>query len=339
MSRALITGVNGFTGRHLARFLSAQGLDVFGITRSESNLGLSDPVDGRLRLIRADLLDRVAVTAIVAEVSPDYIFHLASDRRPADLTELVSRNIGATYNVLQAALRLPRTLRVKVLVVGSAAEYGAPGPQVTAFSERHPLAPVSAYGVMKVAEVNLAYSYLATYGLATYTARTFNLVGPGEPTTLVCSALASQVAAIEAGRQEPVLRVGPLGAERDFVDIRDAVGAYWAIVTQGEPGQPYNVCTGNGRSIGMILNMVRGLAHVPVGYRVDSGRSSSNVAVRCVGDPTRIGREIGWSPAVPFERSLVDLVEDWRRRYRDEAVSAPLLSRTTRDIAMEVGVR
>lgn len=339
MTRALITGVSGFTGRHLARFLTARGVDVVGITRSADDLSLYGQVEGRLRLIRGDLRDRVALTAIVDEVSPDYIFHLALDRKPSDVTELLTRNLGATHNLLEAALRLPRTNGVKVLVIGSAAEYGVPALEPNALSEGHALAPVSAYGLLKVAEVNLAYMYRVAYGLATFTARTFNLVGPGEPTTLVCSALASQVAAIELGRQEPVLRVGDLEPVRDFVDVRDAVAAYWAIVTQGEPGRTYNVCTGHGQSVGTTVDLLRSLSRTPVGYRADPGRISPNAVARCVGDPTRIGRETGWRPAIPFQRSLADLLEDWRRRHRDDAISTATVARTTREVTMEAGVR
>jgi len=313
MSRALITGVGGFTGRHLAALLGSHRLEVFGIARSEP----SPPLPG-VHLIPADLLDRVEVASIVDEIQPSYIFHLASDRGSSDVVELMRRNLGATYHVLEAALRLPRDLGVKVLVVGSAAEYGAPSSPYRPFSERDCARPISPYGLMKVAEVNLAYSYFATHGLATFIARTFNLVGPGEPASLVCSAMASQIAASEARKQDPVIGVGSLAAERDFVDVRDAVRAYWAIVVQGQPGEIYNVCTGTPVSVQTALGVLGRLASLPLAHVVEPGRSVPRSATRCIGDPARITREIGWFPQIPFDASLVDLLEDWRRRYRDE---------------------
>jgi GDP-4-dehydro-6-deoxy-D-mannose reductase len=332
MNRALITGVDGFTGRHLARFLVAQGIDVFGVTRSEPSSALRELGAG-LHIRRADLLDRVSIVAIVDEVRPSYIFQLASDRRPAELTELIRRNVGATYNVLEAALRLPRRLGVKVLVVGSAAEYGVPAPHA-ALNERQPLYPVSAYGLMKVAEVNLAHAYFVMHGLATVTARPFNLVGPGEPKSLVCSALASQMAAIESGNQPAVIRVGELSPERDFVDVRDAARAYWTIALQGAPGETYNVCSGRGHTIEGVLNALGAQTAVP--YRVDSRRGSPQLVVRCVGDPSRIAREIGWTPTIPFERSLADLLDDWRRSYREQSTPAVMLGRPAGALSLEV---
>ncbi len=333
MTRALITGVAGFTGRHLAALLVSHGLEVFGITRSEpADLASLEGV----RLARADLLDRVAVSTLMDEIQPSFVFHLASDRGSTDVTELMRRNLGPTCNVLEAALRLPSTAHVKVLVVGSAAEYGAPDVPFLPFTERDPVRPRSPYGVLKAAEVNLARAYFSDHGLATFVARPFNLVGPGEPTSLVCSAMASQVAASEFGRQDPVISVGELGAQRDFVDVRDLVRAYWAIVVQGEPGEIYNVCSGRGVPIEAALQTLSRLARVPLAHRVEPTRLTRRSVMRCVGDPTRIARETGWTPQIPFQTSLADLLEEWRQRNRDQSDRPAAQARPSAQIAMEV---
>jgi GDP-4-dehydro-6-deoxy-D-mannose reductase len=333
MTRALITGIAGFTGRHLAALLVSHGLEVFGITRSEPTGDLAS-LDG-VRLARADLLDRVKVSTLVDEIQPSFVFHLASDRGSTDVTELMRRNLGPTYNVLEAALRLPSRAHVKVLIVGSAAEYGVPHTPFLPFTERDAVHPRSPYGVLKAAEVNLARAYFSDHGLATFVARPFNLVGPGEPTSLVCSAMASQVAASELGRQDPVIRVGELAAQRDFVDVRDVVRAYWAIVVQGEPGEIYNVCSGKGVSVEAVLHTLSRLARVPLAHRVEPSRLSRHSVMRCVGDPTRIARETGWSPEIPFETSLADLLDEWRQRCRDLS-DRPVAQARPNENAMEV---
>ena len=317
MTKALITGIAGFTGRHLAALLVSHGLEVFGVTRREPTRDLA--ALGGVRLGQVDLLDRVKVAMLVDEIQPSYIFHLASDRGSTDVTELMRRNLGPTYHVLEAALRVRPTANVKVLVVGSAAEYGAPYPSSLPFTERDAARPQSPYGVLKAAEVNLARAYFSEHGLATFVARPFNLVGPGEPTSLVCSAMASQVAASEIGRRDPVIDVGELAAERDFVDVRDAVRAYWAIVVQGQPGEIYNVCSGTGVPVEAALRVLTRLARVPLAHRLEPSRLARRSVPRCVGDPTRITRETGWRPEVPFESSLSELLDEWRHCYRDQS--------------------
>jgi GDP-4-dehydro-6-deoxy-D-mannose reductase len=320
MTTALITGVAGFTGRHLAALLVSHGVRVFGVTRSAPP---DHPALKDVDVVRADLLDRVRVCSIVDEIRPNYVFHLASDRASTDVIELMRRNLAATHHVLEAARRLPADLKVKVLVVGSAAEYGAAPAPFAPFSERDVARPISPYGVLKAAEVDLARMYAANHKLATFIARPFNLTGPGEPTSLVCSSMASQVAASERGRRAPVIDVGSLDAERDFVDVRDAVRAYWTIAIQGQPGEIYNVCSGRGTTIETVLRILTRLARVPLAHRVDPARVAPRAAMRCIGDPTRLNWETGWAPQIPLERSLADLLEQWRARYDERPVTAP----------------
>lgn len=332
MTRALITGVAGFTGRHLAALLVSHGVQVFGVTRREP---AALPSLEHVELVQADLLDRVRVCAIVEEIRPNYIFHLASDRASTDVTELMRRNLAPTHHVLEASLRLPSAQRVKVLVVGSAAEYGAARAPFAPFTERDVVRPISPYGVLKAAEVDLARMYSAKHGLATFVARPFNLTGPGEPTTLVCSAMASQVAASERGRQDPVVDVGSLDAVRDFVDVRDAVRAYWTIVVQGQVGEIYNVCSGNAVTIETALLHLTRRARVPLAHRVDPARVAPRAAMRCVGDPTRLTWETGWRPSIPLERSLADLLDEWRARYDDRPAAVPTQIRAETHVALE----
>ena len=330
--RVVITGMNGFTGPHLARELVARGATVFGMARSAP---AERPVAlGAVELIRVDLFDRDAVFAHFERIQPDAVFHLATSR-VGSATALVRDNVTLADNVLAATARLGNRRRRKVLVVGSAAEYGAASGG--GLLEDAPLAPLTPYGLSKMVEVALTRSYWFTAGLETYVARAFNLVGPGEPASLVCGAVASQIAAVEQGAREPVVVVGDLAARRDFVDVRDAVRAYARIVDAGRPGEIYNVCSGIETPIESVVRALVRRAEVPIHIAVDDARRRvANVPV-CSGNPERM-RRLGWEPRLALERSLQDVLADWRARYRAGA-GAPLEASLTAHADPRAGVR
>ncbi len=318
--RALITGVNGFTGPHMARLLLSKDLEVFGLIRSEPSRALRD-LGSDLHLIIADLADRETVYRVVNEIRPAYIFHLASVCRTGDFADLLITNVQITDHVLRAASRLAPDVRVKVFIAGSAAEYGMVSPDELPIAEWQPVRPVSLYGISKAAQVLLAYHYCVTECLQTYIGRSFNLIGPGEPPTMVCSSLASQIAASELYRQDPVVSVGNLASERDFVDIRDAVRAYWDIVTCGRPGEVYNVCSSSTVSIESMLDLLLAMVDIPIAVHIDPARIRRDDIARCVGDSRKIRRQTGWEPKVSFTQSLNDVLNFWRDYYRSNGGS------------------
>lgn len=314
--RALITGINGFTGPHLARFLLSQGLEVYGIIRAEPSPALRNVADA-IRLTKADLMDRDAVFRIVDDVHPEYLFHLASVCHREDLADLLATNVLATDHVLRAASRLAPDVHVKVFIPGSAAEYGMVSPDELPIAEWQPLRPVSLYGISKSAQVSLAYHYCANEGLQTYVGRTFNLIGPGEPLSMLCSALASQIAAAEKHLQDLVVLVGNLTPERDFIDIRDAVQAYWAIINQGRPGEVYNVCSSAPISVESVLDLLLALVDIPIAVQIDAARIRRIDVPRSVGDSRKIRVQTGWEPKVSLTQSLTDVLNYWRDYYRN----------------------
>jgi GDP-4-dehydro-6-deoxy-D-mannose reductase len=152
--------------------------------------------------------------------------------------------------------------------------------------------------------------------------RTFHHTGPGRGEAFAESSFARQIAEIELGLRPPVLEVGNLDAVRDFADVRDVVRAYWLLLEQGEPGAVYNVCTGRGRAIRELLELLLGASRSRVELRVDPRRlRPSDVPVQ-VGDPSRLKAATGWEPRIPIERTLVDLLEDWRARVRSTSPAA-----------------
>jgi GDP-4-dehydro-6-deoxy-D-mannose reductase len=320
--RALVTGIAGFTGPHLVKLLLAQGLDVFGLDRAvpdQVRLNLGDTV----HLICGDLLDKDAVSEIVHEIRPAYIFHLASMNRPDDLMQLLANNVLATDHLLRAAAQGAADMPTRFFIPGSAAEYGMVQPGDLPIGEEQPLRPVSLYGVSKAAQFLLAQSYYLRSGLEVFGSRAFNLIGPGEQPSMVCSAIAHQIAAAERGFQDPVIEVGNLSSERDFVDIRDAVRAYWTIITHGRPGQVYNICSGTATCIQNISDMLLHLADIPLTVRVDPRRLRRDDVPRSVGNHQKLSEQTGWQPGISLAESLTDVLNYWREQYAADSLSHP----------------
>ena len=307
---ALITGIAGFTGLHLARLLLSKGLKVIGIDRA----GVSSPIKGiaDVRLIHIDLLDREAVAHVIAETRPALIFHLAGLIRSSDLAALLSLNVQATEHVLAAAealVPLPR-----VFIAGSAAEYGLIDPTMLPVDEEMIPRPITYYGVSKLAQTALSIARYFEVGLPVYVGRLFNVVGPGEPDSAFCGAMARQVAAIGLGLQEPVLRTGNLTSMRDFLDIRDAVSAYWAIMTRGSPGRIYNVCSGIPLALTDVPPLLLDLADISARLVTEPARVQRTDVPCSYGNSSRLRSETGWIPRYMLAVSLADLLADWRNR-------------------------
>ena len=149
-------------------------------------------------------------------------------------------------------------------------------------------------------------------GARVFIARPFNHAGPRQSTAYVTSSFARQIAQIEAGTGEPIIRVGNLEARRDITDVRDTVRAYRLIVERGEPLRPYNVCSGRPYRVGDLLTTLIGLARIPIEVRVDPARLRPSDTPIIVGDPSRLVAETGWAAEIPIERLLGDLLDHWR---------------------------
>jgi GDP-4-dehydro-6-deoxy-D-mannose reductase len=152
-------------------------------------------------------------------------------------------------------------------------------------------------------------------------ARTFNLIGPGMSPALLASSLARQIAKVELGQSSRPILVGNLWPRRDYVDVRDAVKAYVALVTVGQPGLVYNVCTGHSYPVQNCLEVLLNLARKPVQVQQDPNRMRSEEIADQVGDPARLHEATGWEPTIPFEESLTDLLNGWRATLAKEKSS------------------
>lgn len=305
----LVTGATGFAGSHLVRHLLESHPAVVAWANPG---GRAIPDDNpRVRWERVDILDRTAVADALAAAQPSAIYHCAGIAHVghtwADPTRALEVNALGTHHVLDAVRAAGLHTR-RVLVTGSALVYRQSDE---AIDESHPIGPGSPYGVSKLAQEMLAER---ASDLQTIIARPFNHAGPGQDDTYVTSSFARQIAEIEAGTREPVLRVGNLEARRDITDVRDTVRAYRLLVERGQPRRPYNVCRGEAPRVADLLELLVSMSRV--GFRVDPdpARMRPSDTPIVLGDASRLTRETGWTATIPIDRTLADLLDYWRAR-------------------------
>lgn len=300
----LVTGASGFAGRHLVERLLRSHDTVHAWSHSMQPPG----PDARVRWQAVDIADRDAVERALAVAQPGVIYHCAGLPHVAESWSRAGRalqvNAYGTHVLLDSAARV--AIDPLVIVVSSALVYR---PATEALSEDHPIGPVDPYGVSK-----LAQEMSCRGARRTIVARPFNHAGPGQSSAFVTSSFARQIAEIEAGRAEPILRVGNLDARRDITDVRDTVKAYEALAASGRTGQAYNVCSGVAQRVGDLLEQLLAMARVPVQVQQDPERMRPSDNPLVLGNPTRIEAETGWRAEVPIATTLQDLLDWWRSR-------------------------
>ena len=315
--RVLITGITGFVGSHLAELCLSRGdVELFGTyrwrSRRENIAHIKD-----VTLVEMDVLDQASCLQTLRSVRPERIFHLAAQSfvptswsAPAST---MGTNVLGQINLFEALRALDR-LDTRFHVCGSSEEYGYVAPDETPITEDNPLRPLSPYGVSKVAQDLLGYQYFRSYGLHAVRTRAFNHGGPRRGEVLLPSDFAKQIAEIEKGMREPVVSVGNLQALRDFTDVRDIVRAYWLALEKGEPGEVYNIGTGNAPSIQEVLDRLLGMTDASVEVRqVPEKMRPSDVEI-LISDSSRFRSATGWEPQISLDRMLSDTLDYWRER-------------------------
>jgi GDP-4-dehydro-6-deoxy-D-mannose reductase len=293
--RALVTGGRGFVGRWLTSHLEKEGDEV--VATGEE----------------VDVADADAVRRSLADVRPDAVYHLAGWAHVGsswdDPAGAFRVNANGTLHVLDAARRLETAPRV--LVVSSAEVYGVVTPEQLPLREDLPAAPVSPYAASKVAAEVVAHQAAVGYGLHVTVVRPFNHIGPGQSPKFVVSALAKRI--VDAERTGArVLEMGNPTPRRDLTDVRDVVRAYRLVIEGGEPGTTYNVCTGRDVVIGDLAQRLIDLSGV------DLELVTGTVELRPIdvpvlrGDPTRLHDAVGWTPEIPLDETLADVLAHWR---------------------------
>ena len=314
--KALITGIAGFVGSHMAELLLAQGFEVWGMSRPRSKMDHIESIKSQLHLEDADLLDSHSLYTTLNKIKPDYIFHLAAQSfvptswgSPAVTLEV---NIVGSANVFEAVRQVG--IDPVIQIACSSEEYGMVYENEVPIKETNPLRPLSPYAVSKLAMDYLGYQYFESYGMKIIRTRGFNHTGPRRGDTFAESTFAKQIALIEKGKQEPVIYVGNLEAQRDYTDVRDMVRAYLLAVEKCDPGEVYNIATGHAIKIEDVLKMMLAMSTVKVEIKQDPARMRPSDVPILIGDNKKFQEKTGWKAEIPFEKTAADLLNYWRER-------------------------
>ncbi|RMF04296.1 MAG: SDR family oxidoreductase [Chloroflexi bacterium] len=314
--RALITGITGFAGGHLAQILLDRGDEVFGVAR-DLGYGLNH-LTKKVEPVIKDLQDYNTVENLLAEVQPDAIYHLAGQAfvptawaNPWDTFE---NNVRPQLHILQAMIKL--NLKARLLVVASNEVYGLVPPDQLPVSEDTPMRPDNPYGVSKVAQDTLALQYHLSHDVDVLRVRAFNHIGPRQSPVFVAASFAKQIAEIEAGVKPPVLRVGNLEAQRDFTDVVDVMRGYALLVEHGLPGEAYNVGTGRAHSIQYLLDVLLNYTTARIQVQQDPARMRPSDVPVIYADNRKLKQQTGWEPTYKFEDSLRRVLDYWRGQVK-----------------------
>ena len=325
-TKALITGITGMVGSHLADFLlSETDWDIYGMCRWRSPLdNVSHLMDranrnDRLKFLSADLRDSISLLNVVEEVRPDYVFHLAAQSYPSTSftspLDTLDTNILGTARLLEV-LRRCSGIDPVIHVCASSEVYGRVPREKLPINEECSFHPASPYAISKVGTDLLGRYHSEAYDQKVITTRMFTHTGPRRGDVFAESTFAKQIAMIEAGQIPPVLKVGNLDSLRTWADVRDAVRAYYLLVTVNPiAGQSYNIGGTYSCTIRQMLDYLLSLSsRKDIRVEVDSQRLRPIDADLQVPDTSKFHRHTGWEPEISFEKTMTDLLEYWRGR-------------------------
>jgi GDP-4-dehydro-6-deoxy-D-mannose reductase len=303
--RAIITGGTGFVGRHLSRHLEKNGIAV---TSLSSNVSESDEDIRDFRLL--DIREDGVLQTLFGEVQPEQIYHLAAITSISAATQdertAFDVNVWGTRNVLSGAASLGK--KIRVLYVSTSQVYG--NCVSLPITEENTISPQNSYAATKAMGEILCGQYASK--VESLIVRPFNHSGPGQRADFVLSYIAQQIAEIEAGRMNPVIRLGNLNVRRDFTDARDVVRAYQLLMEKGVAGQVYNVCSGQAFLVSEALDVLLSLTDVKINVQTEAAKVRKDDANSIFGSSAKLRRDTGWEPLIGFETMLNDILHYWR---------------------------
>lgn len=308
MERALVTGCNGFVGRALVGRLISAGYEVWGVDRTEMDADFRGK-----RHLRGDLADLDFVAGVIDEAAPACIVHLAAQSSVAksfdEPTPTLRDGTVPALHILEYLRQ--NSANVRVLLIGSADEYGPVNPAQIPVREDNAVNPESPYALAKVIQNQYGRMYAKLFSVDAVATRSFNHTGPGQRDAFVLSSFAKQIAEIRRGKREAEIEVGNLDVRRDFLDVRDVCDAYVVLLKKGRMGETYNVCSGLSYRVGDLLRELCALAGVHVAIRVDVARLRPVDTPELRGDPSKMREHTGWTAKLPIQETLKTLLDYW----------------------------
>jgi len=327
INKVLITGITGFVGSHLADYILAgfPKVKVLGLARWRSPTDNIKHILDKITLEPGDLSDLPSLKDVITRQKPDVIFHLAAQSYvPYSFTSPIvtlNSNVIGTCNLLEAVKQLKSADKYDpvIHVCSSSEVYGQVKKDEVPIKESNPFRPASPYAVSKVGEDMLAFQYWLSWQIKTIRTRMFTHTGPRRGEVFATSTFAKQIAAVEAGLAPPVVKVGNLDSVRTFLDVRDAVKAYWILVNKCPPGEVYNIGGVETMTVGDMLNKLLTLSRVKnIRVEVDSARlrpSDVTMQIPCI---DKFVAATGWKPEIKFDKTLEDLLDYWRDYFERE---------------------
>jgi len=318
--RILITGINGFVGRHLADFLlnkkddcELTGLDINTSNFFEGFKGENE----RLKLVNIDLTDAKKIEEFVKGFKPEQVYHLAAQSSVSeswkDPVGTFKVNVFGGINILESIRKFYAIC--KFLSVCTAEEYEIMKNNSSAITEDAKILPVNPYAISKSAIDFFSTTYFRAYKIPVFVSRSFNHIGPGQSERFVCSDFAKQIAEIEKGIREPVIYTGNLAAYRDFLDVRDVIKAYYYIMNKGKPGEVYNICSGEKQRISELLDILLSYSKIKnIEIKVDSCKLRPVDSEIVYGDNSKLKKHTGWIPDYTIRQALKDTLNYWREK-------------------------
>lgn len=319
--KALITGITGFAGSHLADLLISQNIAVYGFYHPDHETANIDHIKNKIELVPVNLLDTRQINLKVKELDLDYVFHLAASSSPSlsfqNPWETFENNLKSQINLLEALNEIHS--KARILIIGSAEEYGLVSKEDLPLDENAELRPPSPYAVSKIAQDFLGYEYFVHHKMHIVRVRPFNHIGPRQSHGFVVAAFASQIAQIEKAAYGEI-KVGNLNSYRDFTDVRDMVRAYLLALEKGKAGEVYNIGSGKLIKIAEVLDMLIAKSPAKIKVVVDKSRFAPVEIEAFSCNYSKFHKATGWEPKIPLDTTLSDTIE-----YERQKLVSPLL--------------
>jgi len=325
INKVLITGITGFVGSHLADYIieNFPKIKILGLARWRSPTDNIKDILEKIKLCYGDLIDLPSLKILLSKEKPDVIFHLAAQSYvPYSYTAPVATletNVIGTCNLLEVIkeLKILDNYDPIIHICSSSEVYGQVKKGETPIKETNPFRPASPYAVSKVGEDMLAKQYWDSWKIKTLRTRMFTHTGPRRGSVFVVSNFARQIAAIESGLKEPVVEVGNLESVRTFTDVRDAVKAYWLLVSKCPPGEVYNIGGIETMKVGEMLDLLINMSTFKnIKIKVKSERLRPSDVTLQIPSTEKFKKVTGWEPKIKFEKTLNDTLEYWREYFR-----------------------
>jgi GDP-4-dehydro-6-deoxy-D-mannose reductase len=318
--RVIITGISGFAGSHLAEELLDLGCEVHGTIRRHA-VPMHENIEhlrGKIILHEADITSAERILEIFEEIQPNAVFHLAAESFvPTSFREPVRvahNNIIGTIKIFEAARRINSELE-SIQVACSSEQYGLVDPHevpVTEDLKRNPFRPRSVYGITKCATEQIAWLYHSAYGVPSIITRGFNHEGPRRGIQFLTSVVHRQIVEI-LNKKKNIIVIGNPNSIRDYTHVKDTVNAYILVSEKKKYGDPYNVCSGIGVTMGNYARIAKNLYNLPAEIFIDSTRMRPSEVPLLIGKNDKIVEETGWQPL----RSIIDIIKQGVKYFQE----------------------